>query len=59
MNRSLNSPKARTHLYSPLLTSRRLNIKAHDADEQLLLVLKIGTPVKPSSITRKQERNEN
>ena len=48
------SPKANTHLYSPLNTNNLLNIRAHEADEQLLFVLKIGMPVKPSSTKRNQ-----
>lgn len=44
-----SSPKAKTHLYCPLRTSNLASIRADDADEQLLFVLKTGTPVKPSS----------
>ena len=42
-------PNARTHLYCPLRTSSLASMRADDADEQLLFVLKTGTPVRPSS----------
>ena len=41
-----------TQWYSVLCTNSLANIMAHDADEQLLLVLKIGMPVKPRSKQR-------
>ena len=44
-----SSPKAKTQRYSPLKINNLLNIRAHEADEQLLFVLNIGIPVKPSS----------
>ena len=45
-------PKAKTHLYCPLRTNSLANIRADDADEQLLLVLNTGTPVRPNSEIR-------